>query len=308
MLKLDEIQRRLIAEVAGLHKVPIGAYNFRANGALAGRQNTANIEISSKADGSGIDIRIKSGTKNESVHIPVVLSASGITETVYNDFYVGEDCDVVIVAGCGIDNCGAQNSEHDGVHRFFVGKNSKVRYVEKHYGSGTGEGKRILNPVTEVSLDAESFMEMEMVQIKGVDSTDRRTTAELAAGAKLIVHERLMTHGEQRALSAYKITLNGENSAADVVSRSVAREKSWQKLDLCVIGNAACKGHTECDSIIMDAGKILAVPSLEANHVDAMLFHEAAIGKIAGEQLIKLMTLGLTEAEAEEQIISGFLK
>ena len=308
MLKLDEIQRRLIAEVAGLHKVPIGAYNFRANGALAGRQNTANIEISSKADGSGIDIRIKSGTKNESVHIPVVLSASGITETVYNDFYVGEDCDVVIVAGCGIDNCGAQNSEHDGVHRFFVGKNSKVKYVEKHYGSGTGEGKRILNPVTEVSLGAESFMEMEMVQIKGVDSTDRRTTAELAAGAKLIVHERLMTHGEQRALSAYKITLNGENSAADVVSRSVAREKSWQKLDLCVIGNAACHGHTECDSIIMDAGKILAVPSLEANHVDAMLFHEAAIGKIAGEQLIKLMTLGLTEAEAEEQIISGFLK
>ena len=308
MLKLDEIQRRLIAEVAGLHKVPIGAYNFRANGALAGRQNTANIEISSKADGSGIDIRIKSGTKNESVHIPVVLSASGITETVYNDFYVGEDCDVVIVAGCGIDNCGAQNSEHDGVHRFFVGKNSKVKYVEKHYGSGTGEGKRILNPVTEVSLGAESFMEMEMVLIKGVDSTDRRTTAELAAGAKLIVHERLMTHGEQRALSAYKITLNGENSAADVVSRSVAREKSWQKLDLCVIGNAACHGHTECDSIIMDAGKILAVPSLEANHVDAMLFHEAAIGKIAGEQLIKLMTLGLTEAEAEEQIISGFLK
>ena len=308
MLKLDEIQRRLIAEVAGLHKVPIGAYNFRANGALAGRQNTANIEISSKADGSGIDIRIKRGTKNESVHIPVVLSASGITETVYNDFYVGEDCDVVIVAGCGIDNCGAQNSEHDGVHRFFVGKNSKVKYVEKHYGSGTGEGKRILNPVTEVSLGAESFMEMEMVQIKGVDSTDRRTTAELAAGAKLIVHERLMTHGEQRALSAYKITLNGENSAADVVSRSVAREKSWQKLDLCVIGNAACHGHTECDSIIMDAGKILAVPSLEANHVDAMLFHEAAIGKIAGEQLIKLMTLGLTEAEAEEQIISGFLK
>ncbi len=308
MFKLDEIQRRLIAEVAGLHKVPAGAYNFRANGQLAGRQNSANIEITSKADGSGIDIHIKAGTKNESVHIPVVLSASGLTETVYNDFYIGENCDVVIVAGCGIDNCGAQNSEHDGVHRFFVEKNSKVKYVEKHYGSGTGTGKRILNPVTEVNLGAESFMEMEMAQIKGVDSTNRVTTAEVQRGAKIIVRERLMTHGEQKALSAYKIALNGENSGADVVSRSVAREKSFQKLDLCVIGNAPCNGHTECDSIIMDEGKILAVPSLEANHVDAMLVHEAAIGKIAGDQLIKLMTLGLTEHEAEEQIISGFLK
>ncbi len=308
MLKLDEIQRRLIAEVAGLHKVPIGAYNFRANSQLAGRNNTANIEITSKDDGSGIDIHIKDGTQNESVHIPVVLSASGIKETVYNDFYIGENCDVVIVAGCGIDNCGNQDSEHDGVHRFFVGKNSKVKYVEKHYGSGNGAGQRILNPVTEVSMNDGSFMEMEMVQIKGVDSTNRMTTAALKAGAKLIVRERLMTHGAQKAFSTYKITLDGENSGADVVSRGVAKEKSYQKLDLCVIGNAPCNGHTECDSIIMDEGKILAVPSLEANHVDAVLFHEAAIGKIAGDQLIKLMTLGLTEQEAEEQIISGFLK
>lgn len=308
MFKLDEIQKRLIAEVAGLHKIPAGAYNFRANGQLAGRQNSANIEITSKADGSGIDIRIKAGTKNESVHIPVVLSESGISETVYNDFFVGENCDVVIVAGCGIDNCGSQNSEHDGVHRFFVEKNSRVKYVEKHYGSGDGSGKRILNPVTEVNLGADSFMEMEMAQIKGVDSTNRVTRAEVSSGAKIIVRERLMTHGNQNAASAYKISLNGENSGADVVSRSVARDNSFQKLDLCVIGNAACNGHTECDSIIMDAGKILAVPSLEANHVDAMLVHEAAIGKIAGDQLIKLMTLGLTEHEAEEQIISGFLK
>lgn len=308
MFQLDEIQKRLIAEIAGLHKVPIGAYNFRANSQLAGRQNTANIEIVSKEDGTGIDIHIKPNTKNESVHIPVVLSASGLTETVYNDFYIGENSDVVIVAGCGIDNCGNQNSEHDGVHRFFVGKNSRVKYVEKHYGSGTGTGKRILNPVTEVTLNEESFMEMEMVQIKGVDSTNRTTTAELAAGAKLIVRERLMTHGDQKAYSTYKIILNGENSGADVISRGVAKNKSFQKLDLCIVGNAACNGHTECDSIIMDEGKILAVPSLEANNVDAMLVHEAAIGKIAGDQIIKLMTLGLTEAEAEEQIINGFLK
>ena len=308
MFQLDEIQKRLIAEVAGLHKVPIGAYNFRANSQLAGRQSTANIEISSKADGTGIDIHIKDGTQNESVHIPVVLSASGLTETVYNDFFIGENCDVVIVAGCGIDNCGSANSEHDGVHRFFVGKNSKVKYVEKHYGSGTGTGKRILNPVTEVSLNENSFMEMEMVQIKGVDSTNRVTTANVDASAKLIVRERLMTHGDQKAYSTYKINLNGENSGADVVSRGVARDKSFQKLDLGICGNAACNGHTECDSIIMDEGKILAVPSLEANNVDAMLVHEAAIGKIAGEQIIKLMTLGLTEAEAEEQIINGFLR
>ena len=307
MFKLDAIQKKLLAEIADLHEVPAGAYNFRANSKLAGRNNTANIEIISKTDGSGIDIHIKPNTKNESVHIPVVLSESGLTETVYNDFFIGDNCDVVIVAGCGIDNCGVQNSEHDGVHRFFVGKNSKVKYVEKHFGSGTGSGKRILNPVTEVNLDEDSTMEMEMVQIRGVDSTDRKTTANLKANAKLFVRERLMTHGVQKALSGYHVTLDGDNSSADVVSRSVAKEKSFQKLDLCIIGNAACHGHTECDSIIMDDGKILAVPSLEANNVDASLVHEAAIGKIAGDQIIKLMTLGLTEKEAEEQIISGFL-
>ena len=306
-MKLDAIQKRLLAEVAGLHEIPAGAYNFRANGQLAGRNNTANIEIISKEDGSGIDIHIKPNTKNESVHIPVVMSASGLKEVVYNDFFVGENCDVVIVAGCGIDNCGGQDSQHDGVHRFFVDKNSKVKYVEKHFGSGNGEGKRILNPVTEVNLDENSVMEMEMVQIKGVDSTDRKTSATLKANAKLFVRERLMTHGVQQALSNYHVSLDGDNSSADVVSRGVAKENSFQKLDLCIVGNAACHGHTECDSIIMDDGKILAVPSLQANNVDAMLVHEAAIGKIAGDQLIKLMTLGLTEKEAEEQIINGFL-
>ena len=308
MKELDVIQKRLLKEVADLHKTPVGAYNIRSNGEAAARASTANIVIESKKAASGIDIRIKPNTKNESVHIPVVLTKSGLKEVVYNDFYVGEGADVLIVAGCGIDNCGNQDSEHDGIHRFYIGKNAKVKYVEKHYGSGVGTGKRILNPGTEVYMEEGSTMEMEMVQIKGVDNTIRLTTAELAKSARLIVHERLMTHGNQNAESAYIVKLNGEGSKADIVSRSVAKDKSYQKFDAKLIGNAACSGHTECDSIIMNDGKILAVPGLEANSVDAALVHEAAIGKIAGEQIIKLMTLGLTESEAEEQIINGFLK
>ncbi len=307
MLGLDDISKMILSEVADITDEPRGAYNFRVNSQLAGRHTTENIDISSKEDGSGIDIFIKPGTKGENVHIPVVVSASGIKETVYNDFYIGDNCDVTIVAGCGIDNCGSHDSEHDGIHRFYVGKNSHIKYVEKHYGSGSGDGKRILNPVTEVYMDENGVMEMEMEQIKGVDSTDRMTIAELKAGAKLLIKERLMTHGSQTAVSGYKVSLNGEGSTADVVSRSVARDTSSQTFNACIAGNAPCSGHTECDSIIMDSGKILAIPSLEANNVDAMLVHEAAIGKIAGEQLIKLMTLGLTEAEAEEQIINGFL-
>lgn len=307
-LNIDDIGRQLIEEVADLTEVPDGAYNFRVNSQLAGRHTTDNIDIMSKEGVSGIDIFIKPNTRGESVHIPVVVSASGIKETVYNDFFVGDNCDVVIVAGCGIDNCGEHDAQHDGVHRFYVGKNSKVKYVEKHYGSGDGNGKRILNPVTEVYMEDNSVMEMQMEQIKGVDSTKRSTIAELKAGAKLVVKERLMTHGNQVATSDYDVTLIGDNSTADVVSRSVARGSSSQTFNAKITGNAPCSGHTECDSIIMDEGKILAIPSLEANNVDAMLFHEAAIGKIAGEQLIKLMTLGLTEAEAEEQIIKGFLR
>lgn len=307
-MALDEIQMRILQEVADLHAVPEGAYNIRSNGALAGRNSTANIEIVSKPDGTGIDIHIKPGTKNESVHIPVVLSESGLKDVVYNDFFIGEDADVVIVAGCGIHNCGNQDSQHDGVHRFFVGKNAKVKYVEKHYGEGDGTGKRILNPVTEVTMDQGSSMEMEMVQIKGVDSTVRTTRAVLAADASMVVRERLMTHGEQKAESIYVTELNGDGSRADVVSRSVAKDSSYQKFDSRIIGNAACTGHTECDAIIMGSARILAVPQLEANNIDAALIHEAAIGKIAGEQIIKLMTLGLTEQEAEEQIVNGFLK
>ena len=308
MIKLDEIQIRLLREVADLHSVPEGAYNIRSNGVSAGRASTENIEIIPREDGAGLEIHIKPGTVNESVHIPVVMTASGIKEIVYNDFYIGEDSDVVIVAGCGIDNCGPKDSEHDGIHRFFVGKGAKVKYVEKHYGSGDGAGKRILNPGTEVYMEEDSYMEMEMTQIKGVDDTVRDTKAELGKGARLVVHERLMTHGDQKAVSNYRVDLNGEGCSADVVSRSVAKNDSYQKFDAVLNGNTACSGHTECDAIIMDNGRILAVPGLEANNVDAALVHEAAIGKIAGEQLIKLMTLGLTEAEAEEQIINGFLK
>jgi len=308
MRELDDVQKKILEEVADLHKIPVGAFNIRANGESVGRNSTANIEITPKTDVSGIDIRIKPGTKNESVHIPVVISKTGMKENVYNDFYIGEDADVLIVAGCGIDNCGSADSEHDGIHRFYIGKNAHIKYVEKHYGSGTGTGKRILNPVTEVYMEEGSSCEMEMVQIKGVDDTTRTTKAELKEGAKLLVSERLMTHDDQRAISVYEVELNGAGSSADVVSRAVARDRSYQKFDAVISGNAPCHGHSECDSLIMDQGVVLAVPALKANNVDAELIHEAAIGKIAGEQIMKLMTLGLTEQEAEEEIINGFLK
>lgn len=305
---MDEIQKTLLEQVADLHEVPEGAYNIRANGAMAGRNTTANIDIISKEDGSGIDIRIRPGTKRESVHIPVVVSQSGLKDLVYNDFYIGEDADVVIIAGCGIHNCGDQDSEHNGIHRFFIGKNAKVKYVEKHYGSGEGTGGRILNPGTEITMEEGSYMEMESTQIKGVDSTDRNTTANLAAGAKLIIRERLLTHGRQEAVSRFEVSLNGEGASANVISRSVAKEESSQTFISKINGNAKCAGHTECDAIIMDNARISAVPELTANNPDAALIHEAAIGKIAGEQIIKLMTLGLTEEEAEAQIVNGFLK
>ena len=305
---IDEIQLRMLDEVADLHQVPAGAYNIRANGKMADRASTANIEIVSKDDGSGIDVRIKPGTRHESVHIPVVLSESGLHEVVYNDFYIGDDADVVIVAGCGIHNCGDQDSMHNGIHRFFLGKNAKVKYVEKHYGEGDGKGKRIMNPGTEVTMEENSYMEMEMVQIKGVDSTKRSTTADLTAGAKLVIRERLLTHGTQYAESGFVVNLNGDDSSANVISRSVAKDESRQLFLSEINGNARCAGHSECDAIIMDNAKIGAVPKITANDIDAALIHEAAIGKIAGEQIIKLMTLGLTEEEAEAQIVNGFLK
>lgn len=305
---MDQIQKTLLEEIAGLHEIPQGAYNIRANGGLAGRNTTEHIDIVTKTDVSGIDIYIKPGTKKESVHIPVVLSQSGLKESVYNDFHIGEDCDVTIVAGCGIHNGGDAASEHSGIHRFYIGKNAKVRYVEKHYGQGDGKGERIMNPVTEMTLEEGAFMEMETVQIRGIDSTKRVTSAKLFKGAGLIIREKLMTHGKQVAETDFCVDMDGEDSSANVISRSVAKEESHQVFRSRINGNNRCSGHTECDAIIMDHASVSAIPELTANHIDAALIHEAAIGKIAGEQLVKLMTLGLTEAEAEEQIINGFLK
>lgn len=305
---MDVIQKELLEQVAGLHEMPAGAYNIRANGEAVARNTTAHIDIVTKTDKSGIDIIIKPGTKKESVHIPVVLSQSGLTEMVYNDFYVGDDCDVTIVAGCGIHNSGDQMSKHDGIHTFYIGKNAHVKYVEKHYGSGEGTGERIMNPETVVELGENSFMELETVQIRGVDSTKRSTKATLADGAKIIVTEKLMTHGRQYAETSFDVDLNGEGSSANVISRAVARDDSRQLFLARINGNNKCAGHSECDAIIMDNAKISAVPEITANHLDAELIHEAAIGKIAGDQIIKLMTLGLTEEEAEAQIVNGFLK
>lgn len=305
---MDNISMHVLEEVAGLHEIPEGAYNIRENGKSVGRNSTDEIEIVPMADGKGLDIKIKPGTKKKSVHIPVVISQSGLTEVVYNNFYVGDDCDVTIIAGCGIHNGGDATSSHDGIHSFFIGRNAKVKYVEKHYGSGDGMGKRIMNPETIVKMEEDSYMEMDTVQIKGVDSTVRKTHASLEKGAKLVVMERLMTHGKQHAESYFDVELNGQGSAANVVSRSVARDSSYQKFVSTLYGNEACSGHTECDAIIMNQAKISAIPQLEATHPDAALIHEAAIGKIAGEQIIKLMTLGLTEEEAEEHIVNGFLR
>jgi len=309
MAELTNAQMDLLKELTGLTGCnPGGAINIRANGELAVREVTENINITSKTDGkSGIDIKVKSGCQGETMYIPVVIDDSGRKDVVYNDFFIEENADVTIVAGCGIHNCGNSDSEHDGIHRFFVGKNAKVKYIENHYGDGDGNGKRILNPVTEVYQEEGSSVEMEMVQIKGVDSTVRTTKSVLAADAKLVVRERLMTHGKQIAESVYLTELNGDGASADVVSRSVARDESYQKYTSRIVGNAACTGHTECDAILMDNARVLAVPELDAANLDASLVHEAAIGKIAGDQLIKLMTLGLTPEEAEEQIINGFL-
>lgn len=306
--KLDPIQVEMLKQIADLHGVPEGAYSLRINGQLHGKNSSEHISIVKKEDVPGIDIIIAPNTKNESVHIPVVLSQSGIKESVYNDFHIGEGCDVTIVAGCGIHNGGSEDSEHSGIHRFYVGKGAKIRYVEKHYGSGEGSGERVMNPTTEIFMEEDSYMEMETTQIKGVDSTDRRTTAKLADRATLIVHEKLMTHGSQFAETYFGIDLDGEDCGAHVVSRSVAKDSSRQKFVSHVNGNNRSSGHTECDAIIMDGASVVAIPEISANHTEASLIHEAAIGKIAGEQLIKLMTLGLSEKEAEEQIINGFLK
>lgn len=305
---MDLIQKQLLEQIAGLHEVPQGAYNLRVNGAGAGRNITDNIDIVTKEDKQGIDIIIKPYTKNESVHIPVLLSQTGLTEMVYNDFYIGEGADVTIVAGCGIHNSGDQKSQHDGIHTFYIGKNAKIRYVEKHYGSGDGNGERIMNPQTIIHMEENGYMEMDTVQIKGVDSTVRTTLAKLGDKATLVIKEKILTHGKQYAKTDFAVDLDGTDCGANVISRSVAKDDSHQVFLSRINGNNKCMGHTECDAILMDNGSVSAIPEITANHLEASLIHEAAIGKIAGEQIIKLMTLGLTEAEAEAEIIGGFLK
>ncbi len=307
-MPLDSIQKELLAQVADIHDVPQGAYSLRINGSLQGKNSSENIVIEKKTDKPGIDIYIKENTKNESVHIPVIISQTGLTELVYNDFHIGKNADVTIVAGCGIHNAGSGKSEHDGIHAFYLGEGARVKYIEKHYGAGDGSGENVMNPTTLVYQEKDSYMEMETAQIKGIDSTDRITKAELKENATLIIHEKLMTHGSQYAKTTFEVELNGANSGVHVVSRAVAKDRSRQLFVSKVHGNNKCSGHTECDAIIMDEASISAVPEISASHVDASLIHEAAIGKIAGEQLIKLMTLGLTEHEAEEQIINGFIK
>ena len=305
---MDEIQRNLLKEVAQLDALPVGAYNIRSNGESTARNTTAQIDIVTKEDKPGIDIIVKPGTKNQSVHIPVIISKTGLKELVYNDFFIGEDCDVTIVAGCGISNCGGEDSAHDGVHSFYVGKNSHVRYIERHYGEGTGTGKRFMNPTTQVELQENAFMELETSQIGGIDDTLRITRAKIGENATLNIHDKILTAGDQTAQAELSVAMNGAGGSCDIVSRGVARDNSRQEVKISIEGNAPSKGHAECDSIIMDHGVIVATPSLIATDVDASLIHEAAIGKIAGEQLMKLMTMGLDEKEAEEMIIRGFLQ
>lgn len=305
---MDKIDSQLIEEIAGFHDIPQGAYNIRKNGEGVSRRSTENIEIVQKQDKPGIDIIIAPGTVNESVHIPVIITETGIDDTVYNDFYIGDGADVLIVAGCGIHNSGDSKSEHDGIHTFHIGKNARIKYVEKHYGEGDGKGERILNPVTVVEQDEGSVCEMEMVQIKGVDSTKRDTKAVLEAGAKLIITERLLTHGNQTALSDVEVQLNGVDASAQIISRTVAKNSSTQIFHYNAVGNEKCRAHVQCDSIIMDDAKVSSIPAITANNAYAQIIHEAAIGRINNDQLLKLMTFGMSEEEAEEVIIGGFLK
>lgn len=306
---MDNKDIELLQEITGIENAEFtGAYNIRKDGQGIERKITENVNIVTKKDVSGIDIYVKENTKYEFIHIPVIITESGLNDVVYNDFYIGENAKVTIIAGCGIHNDHHKDSQHDGIHRFFLEKGAKVKYIEKHYGEGSGTGKRILNPVTEVYLKDGATMEMDSVQIKGVDSTVRVTKGVLEDNTNLVVSEKILTHGNQFAKTSFEVELNGENASTKVTSRSVATEDSKQEFSSKVIGNNKCFGHVECDAIIKDNAKIIAIPEIVANNVEANLIHEAAIGKIAGEQLIKLMTLGLTEKEAEDAIINGFLK
>ena len=305
---LNQIDKKILQEVADLHDIPQGAYNIRKNGQGESRNSTEHIQIIPKEDQPGINICIAPGTVNESVHIPVVLTESGLNDLVYNDFHIGEDSDVLIVAGCGIHNDGSANTQHNGIHTFHVGKNAKVKYVEKHYGEGNGTGDNIFNPQTVVYLDEGASIELETVQLGGVDSTERMTRLVAGKNADAVITERLLTSGDQVAVSDMEVILEGEGSSARIVSRSVAQGYSRQIFYPRLTGNTRCFGHVQCDAIIMDHSMVRSIPEITANDVDAQLIHEAAIGRIAGDQLMKLITLGLTPEEAEECILNGFLK
>ena len=306
---LNDVQKHILEIVSGMKEPPVGAVNIRADGKKEYRSNSEHIRIEPKADKDGIDIFIDSETKHETVYIPVVLTAPGFHDKVYNDFFVEDGADVTIVAGCGINNCSECDSEHEGIHTFHVGKNAKVRYIEKHYGEGEGRGKRILNPQTILYLDEGSEVRLETSQIRGVDDTTRYTRAECNGdNAEFTVQEKLLTHGDQKAVSEMDIILNGKRTKTQVVSRSVAQDESSQVFYPRVQGNNECFGHVQCDSIIMGIAKVRSIPEIACNHVDASLIHEAAIGKIAGEQILKLMTLGLSPEEAEQKILEGFLR
>ena len=305
---MNKITKSLISIVSDLDETPKGAYNIRQDGECAARHSSENIDIVSKKDKSGIDIIIKPNTKGETVYIPALITHENVKDLVYNGFYVGEGADIIISAGCGVHNDGCETSEHNGIHRFFIGRNARVLYLEKHVGTGVGEGKKVINPETYVEIEKDGYLEMDTVQIGGVDSTKRNCEAILKEGAKIVVKEKIMTEGNQFAETKFKVELNGENSAANLISRSVAKGNSNQRFISKIDGNTKCTGHSECDAIVMDNAIVSALPEVTANSVDASLIHEAAIGKIAGEQIIKLMTLGLTEEEAEARIIEGFME
>ena len=305
---MDKVDINLLREIADLEGTPKGAYNIRKNGKLDSRATNANIDIVSKTDKPGLDIYIKPGTKHQSVHIPVIITETGLDDLVYNDFHIGADCDVVIAAGCGIHNEGSEETKHDGIHTFYIGENARVHYVEKHYGEGEGTGERVMNPQTIAYLEKGAFLKMDTTQLRGVDSTKRYTKVVVKEGAEAIVTEKLLTHDRQKAESEMDIILAGTGANGRVISRSVAQDTSEQVFYPRMIGDAAGFGHVQCDSILMGKAKIKSIPAITANHPDAQLIHEAAIGRIAGDQILKLMTLGLTEQEAEEEILNGFLR
>lgn len=306
---LTETEKGMLEKIADMKEGEAeGAVNVRIDGKKVLRNSTDTIRIESKEDKDGIDIYVKAGSKNGSVHIPVVLTETGFKDKVYNDFFIGEGAEVEIVAGCGINNCGCDDSQHDGIHTFYVGKNAKVTYSEKHYGEGAGTGKRILNPETIIYLEEGASMTLDLSQIGGVDDTKRYSKCEVGKDAELIIQERLLTDGEQNAGTEMDVFLKGDNARTRVISRSVARGHSTQVFYPRVQGDCACFGHVSCDAIIMDSSKVRSIPEITCNHVEATLIHEAAIGKIAGEQITKLMTLGLTAEQAEGKILEGFLR